>query len=121
MCSFIGVEFAFLGLEFLATYPIHYHFCNKLQAGQALVRGCSIHDSRLRCVTVHNSMGVLVENNVAFNNKGMRGECFGPVYAVWLTGRSGAFRGSIFFCLRGAFMPLKLQLAQMPRYATADV
>jgi hypothetical protein len=66
----IGVEFAFLGLERLGAYPVHFHFCNNLQPGQGLVRGCSVHDSRLRCITVHNTMGVRVEDNVNFNNKG---------------------------------------------------
>lgn len=70
MRRFTGVEFVDLGLERLGTYPVHFHFCNMLQPAQALVRGCSIYGSRLRCVTIHNTHGVLVEDNVAFNNKG---------------------------------------------------
>jgi len=52
----------------LARYPIHWHLVGDGQ-GQ-YIENSSIHDSYSRCVTVHGTNNVRVENNVAFNTVG---------------------------------------------------
>ena len=43
-------------------YPIHFHMCfdKKETAAQPYVKGCSIHDTFARCVTIHGSHGIKV-------------------------------------------------------------
>jgi cell migration-inducing and hyaluronan-binding protein len=55
----------------LARYPIHWHIAGDGQ-GQ-YVRNASIHDTFSRCVTVHGTNNLRVENNVTFNTVG---HCF---------------------------------------------
>jgi cell migration-inducing and hyaluronan-binding protein len=55
----------------LARYPIHWHLGGEGQ-GQ-YVENSSIHNTYSRCVTVHGTNNVRVENNVTFNNVG---HCF---------------------------------------------
>jgi len=55
----------------LARYPVHWHIIGD-GAGQ-YVQNSSIHDSYSRCVTVHGTNNVRVENNVTFNTVG---HCF---------------------------------------------
>ncbi len=55
----------------LARYPIHWHLIGEGQ-GQ-YIRNSAIHDTYSRCVTVHGTNNLLVENNVTFNNVG---HCF---------------------------------------------
>src|SRR5271154_346551 len=52
----------------LARYPIHWHIVGEGQ-GQ-YIENSSIHDPYSRCVTVHGTNNVRVENNVAFNTVG---------------------------------------------------
>ena len=67
-----GVEFERMGQHTnLARYPIHWHLIGE-GAGQ-YVRNSAIHDSFNRCVTVHGTNNVQVENNVTFNTVG---HCF---------------------------------------------
>jgi cell migration-inducing and hyaluronan-binding protein len=64
-----GVEFYRMGQhENLARYPIHWHLVNDTQ-GQYIANS-AIHDTYSRCVTVHGTNNVRVENNVAYNNVG---------------------------------------------------
>ncbi|XP_037073348.1 cell surface hyaluronidase-like [Pollicipes pollicipes] len=59
----------------LGAYPIHFHMCGDVSA-QALppyVRSNAIHHTFARCVTVHGTSGLLVEDNVAFDHYG---HCF---------------------------------------------
>src|SRR6185295_18063091 len=64
-----GVEFFRMGQhESLARYPIHWHLVNDTQ-GQ-YIENSAIHDTYSRCVTVHGTNDIRVENNVAYNNVG---------------------------------------------------
>src|SRR5690606_39887232 len=67
-----GVELSRPGQHLtLARYPIHWHIVGDAQ-GQ-YIRNSAIHDTYSRCVTVHGTDNVRVENNVTFNNVG---HCF---------------------------------------------
>ena len=67
-----GVELNRMGQNMhLARYPIHWHLGGEGQ-GQ-YIQNSSIHDTYSRCVTVHGTNNVRVENNVTFNNVG---HCF---------------------------------------------
>ena len=64
-----GVEFFRMGQhENLARYPIHWHLVGDTQA--QYIQNSAIHDTYSRCVTVHGTNNVRVENNVAYNNVG---------------------------------------------------
>jgi cell migration-inducing and hyaluronan-binding protein len=67
-----GVELSRMGQNMhLARYPIHWHIGGEGQ-GQ-YIQNSSIHDTYSRCVTVHGTNNVRVENNVTFNTVG---HCF---------------------------------------------
>ncbi len=67
-----GVEFNRMGQNMhLARYPIHWHLVGDGK-GQ-YIQNSSIHDTYSRCVTVHGSNDVRVENNVTYNTIG---HCF---------------------------------------------
>jgi hypothetical protein len=67
-----GVEFFRMGQHLqLARYPIHWHLVGDAQ-GQ-YVKNSAIHNTFSRCVTVHGTNNVRVENNVTYNNVG---HCF---------------------------------------------
>src|ERR1700733_14506272 len=67
-----GVELNRMGQNMhLARYPIHWHLVGDGQ-GQ-YIENSSIHDSYSRCVTVHGTNDVRVENNVTYNTVG---HCF---------------------------------------------
>ncbi|WP_305096239.1 G8 domain-containing protein [Croceibacterium aestuarii] len=67
-----GVELSRMGQHLhLARYPVHWHIIGE-GAGQ-YVQNSSIHDTYSRCVTVHGTNDVRVENNVTFNTVG---HCF---------------------------------------------
>jgi cell migration-inducing and hyaluronan-binding protein len=55
----------------LARYPMHWHLLGEGQ-GQ-YIRNSAIYDTYSRCVTVHGTNNVAVENNVTFNTVG---HCF---------------------------------------------
>ncbi len=55
----------------LARYPIHWHLIGDAQ-GQ-YIKNSAIHDTYSRCVTVHGTNDLDVENNVTYNNIG---HCF---------------------------------------------
>jgi cell migration-inducing and hyaluronan-binding protein len=64
-----GVEFFRMGQhENLARYPIHWHLVDD-GSGQ-YIQNSAIHDTYSRCVTVHGTNNVRVQNNVAYNNVG---------------------------------------------------
>jgi cell migration-inducing and hyaluronan-binding protein len=64
-----GVEFFRMGQhENLARYPIHWHLVGDTQ--NQYIENSAIHDTYSRCVTVHGTNNVRVENNVAYNNVG---------------------------------------------------
>src|SRR5258708_8132506 len=55
----------------LARYPIHWHLVGDAK-GQ-YIKNAAIHDTYNRCVTVHGTNDVRVENNVTYN---IVGHCF---------------------------------------------
>jgi cell migration-inducing and hyaluronan-binding protein len=61
-----GVEFNRMGQNLtLARYPIHWHLIGDAQ-GQ-YVKNAAFHDTYNRCVTVHGTNFLHVENNVTYN------------------------------------------------------
>jgi cell migration-inducing and hyaluronan-binding protein len=67
-----GVELTRMGQHLeLARYPIHWHLVG--DASGQYIRNSAIHDTYSRCVTVHGTDNLLVENNVTYNNVG---HCF---------------------------------------------
>jgi len=67
-----GVEFQRMGQHMtLARYPIHWHLVGDAK-GQ-YIKNASIHDTYNRCVTVHGTNDLRVENNVTYN---IVGHCF---------------------------------------------
>ena len=67
-----GVELNRMGQHLnLARYPIHWHLIGEGR-GQ-YIRNAAIHDTFSRCVTVHGTNNVRVENNVTFDTVG---HCF---------------------------------------------
>jgi cell migration-inducing and hyaluronan-binding protein len=67
-----GVELNRMGQHLtLARYPIHWHVNG--DGKDQYVRNASIHDTYNRCVTVHGTDNLRVENNVTFNTVG---HCF---------------------------------------------
>ena len=67
-----GIELSRMGQHMnLARYPIHWHLIGE-GAGQ-YIRNAAIHDTYSRCVTVHGTNNLQVENNVTYNTVG---HCF---------------------------------------------
>jgi cell migration-inducing and hyaluronan-binding protein len=67
-----GVELNRMGQNMhLARYPIHWHIIGEGE-GQ-YIRNSAIHDTYSRCVTVHGTNNLRVENNVTYNTVG---HCF---------------------------------------------
>jgi len=67
-----GVEIRNFGQQgTLGRYPIHFHKCGDVKG--SVVKNNVIRDSLQRCIVVHRSNFVLVENNVAYNTFG---HCF---------------------------------------------
>ncbi len=67
-----GIELTRMGQHLtLARYPIHWHI-NGDVSGQ-YIKNSAIHDTFNRCVTIHGSDNLLVENNVTYNTVG---HCF---------------------------------------------
>ena len=67
-----GVEFNRMGQNLtLARYPIHWHLIGDAK-GQ-YIKNAAIHDTYNRCVTVHGTNDLRVENNVTYNAVG---HCF---------------------------------------------
>src|SRR6478672_7334364 len=67
-----GVELNRMGQNMhLARYPIHWHLLGDAQ-GQ-YIKNSAVHDTYSRCVTVHGTNYLNVENNVTYNNIG---HCF---------------------------------------------
>jgi hypothetical protein len=67
-----GVELNRMGQNLeLARYPIHWHLAGDVK-GQ-YIRNAAIHDTYNRCVTVHGTHNLQVENNVTYNTVG---HCF---------------------------------------------
>ena len=64
-----GIELNRMGQNMhLARYPVHWHVLGEGQ-GQ-YIENSSIHDTYSRCVTVHGTNNLRVENNVSYNTVG---------------------------------------------------
>src|SRR5690606_32954464 len=62
-----GVELHRMGQHMtLARYPIHWHLVGEARARQ-YIKNAAMHDTFNRCVTVHGTHKLRVENNVAYN------------------------------------------------------
>ena len=67
-----GVELNRMGQHLaLARYPMHFHLLG--EGAGMYIKNAAIHDSYNRCVTVHGTNDLLIENNVTFNTVG---HCF---------------------------------------------
>ncbi|MCL6251551.1 G8 domain-containing protein [Altererythrobacter sp. KTW20L] len=67
-----GIELSRMGQHLtLARYPIHWHLVGDGQ-GQ-YIKNSAIHDTYNRCVTVHGTNDLLIQNNVTYNTVG---HCF---------------------------------------------
>nr|XP_026692211.1 fibrocystin-L-like isoform X4 [Ciona intestinalis] len=68
------VEITEAGQAFrLGRYPIHFHLMGNVRNGVKInnyVRGCAIHKTFNRAVTVHGTHNLLVEHNVVYDVKG---------------------------------------------------
>ncbi|MGA0805562.1 MAG: G8 domain-containing protein [Pseudohongiellaceae bacterium] len=68
-----GVELNRMGQHMeLARYPIHWHLVGAAGKDQ-YIKNASIHDTFNRCVTVHGTNDLRIENNVTYNTVG---HCF---------------------------------------------
>lgn len=86
-----GVEFFQFGEESVHnSYPIHFDSCSNSQ--NSIISRNTIRESNQRCIVIDETNNVLVEDNVAFGNKG---HCF-----VVETGKE---IGNIFISNLGAF------------------
>uniref|UniRef100_A0A8C5WI58 Fibrocystin-L n=1 Tax=Leptobrachium leishanense TaxID=445787 RepID=A0A8C5WI58_9ANUR len=64
------VEIFHAGQAFrLGRYPIHFHLMGDLQF-KSYVRGCGIHQTYNRAVTIHNTHHLLIERNVIYDIMG---------------------------------------------------
>ncbi len=59
-----GVELEKFGKDQLASYPIHFHLNGNVQDTSPLVNANSIHHTYNKCVTIHSTSNLTVENNV---------------------------------------------------------
>ena len=59
-----GVEFEKFGKDQLASYPIHFHMVGDVSAKKPLINANSIHHSYNKCITLHMTDNVTIENNV---------------------------------------------------------
>ena len=66
-----NAEFYHMGQQpVLGSYPIHFHMCLDTSTKNAIIKQNSIHDTFLRCVTIHGTHNVTLEGNVAYNHLG---------------------------------------------------
>ncbi|PRP74859.1 hypothetical protein PROFUN_09559 [Planoprotostelium fungivorum] len=69
-----GVELNRMGqTAVLGRYPIHLHVNHQVYGMGVRLAGNAIHDSYQRCISVHETHGATVEENVAFN---ISGHCY---------------------------------------------
>ncbi|XP_078610725.1 cell surface hyaluronidase CEMIP2-like [Branchiostoma floridae x Branchiostoma japonicum] len=70
-----GAEFTRMGRLVLGTYPVHFHLAGDVdEAGgysrPTYVRDLSIHHCFSRCVTIHGTHGLLVQDTVGYDTLG---------------------------------------------------
>jgi hypothetical protein len=60
-----GVEFSFMGKPKLGSYPVHFHMIGRIGQNQtALFNANTIHHSYNKCITVHSTQNLVIQNNV---------------------------------------------------------
>jgi hypothetical protein len=65
-----GVELRRMGQQgIMGRYPVHWHLMGDAPEGNAMV-GASVHGSFQRCVTIHGTNGVWIEDTVAYDATG---------------------------------------------------
>lgn len=70
--TLVGVDFKNFGQQgYLGRYPIHIHFCGDMTG--SMVAKNTIRQSNQRCIVVHGTDNLLVQENVAYDTKG---HCF---------------------------------------------
>ena len=66
--SIQGVEFAFMGKPQLGSYPAHFHQIGRINTSPGkqtvLFNANSIHHSYNKCITVHSTQNLVLQNNV---------------------------------------------------------
>ena len=64
--SIQGVEFAFMGKPKLGSYPAHFHLIGRIDTSKqtVLFNANSIHHSYNKCITVHSTKNLTLQNNV---------------------------------------------------------
>jgi len=68
--SIQGVEFEKFGKEQLGSYPIHFHMDQDVSGATTLVNANSIHHSYNKCMTVHSTRNLTIQNNVCARTTG---------------------------------------------------
>jgi hypothetical protein len=67
--SIVGIEVRNFGQQgYLGKYPIHFHFCNDISG--SVVSSNTIRQSNQRCVVVHGTNKLRINDNVAYDTKG---------------------------------------------------
>jgi hypothetical protein len=62
--SIQGVEIEKFGKDQLGSYPIHFHMAGDVSSQAPLVDANSIHHSYNKCITIHATQNMTVQNNV---------------------------------------------------------
>ena len=62
--SIQGVEIEKFGKDQLGSYPIHFHMAGDVSKKVTLIDANSIHHSYNKCITVHETQNLTVQNNV---------------------------------------------------------
>ncbi|XP_019623379.1 PREDICTED: transmembrane protein 2-like, partial [Branchiostoma belcheri] len=73
-----GIEFTRMGQQVLGSYPVHFHMAGDVDevggySRPTYVRELSIHHCFSRCVTIHGTHGLLVQDTVGYDTLG---HCF---------------------------------------------
>ena len=69
-CNFWAWQIFHAGQAFrLGRYPIHWHLLGDLQF-KSYVKGCAIHQTYNRAITIHNTHHLLVERNIIYDIRG---------------------------------------------------
>ncbi|PRP74389.1 DNA ligase 4-like [Planoprotostelium fungivorum] len=69
--SLYGVEFTRMGQKgFISRYPVHFHNMGSVVGKNKNIENCAVHHVYQRCITIHETDGAIVKNNVAYKTHG---------------------------------------------------